>query len=88
MFNNPLNLIGVILIIAAISLGALPLTRPQLFRRQDIVLIIVFFACGLILLFQDRWYSKELTQFNLILLTVTALFYTVESIRLRSRNIQ
>ncbi|MDM9379730.1 Ycf66 family protein [Chlorogloeopsis sp. ULAP01] len=88
MFNNPLNLIGIILIIAAISLCALPFTRPQLFRRQDIVLIAAFFISGSILLFQKRWYNKELTQFNLILLAVTAIYYTFESIRLRSKNIQ
>ncbi|MBF2007651.1 Ycf66 family protein [Chlorogloeopsis fritschii PCC 9212] len=88
MFNNPLNLIGVILIIAAISLCALPFTRPQLFRRQDIVLIIVFFISGSILLFQNRWYNKELTQFNLILLAIPAIYYTFESLRLRSKNLQ
>lgn len=43
MFKNPLNLIGTILIIAALALSAMPFVRPDLFRRQDIVLIIVFF---------------------------------------------
>ncbi|PLZ87452.1 hypothetical protein CEN45_00570 [Fischerella thermalis CCMEE 5198] len=88
MLKNPLNLIGTILIIAALALSAMPFVRPNLFRRQDIVLIIVFFIAGFILFFNDRWYGKELVQFNLILMTISAIFYTVESIRLRSRNIQ
>jgi hypothetical protein len=88
MFNNPLNLIGTILIIAALGLSALPFVRPNLFRRQDIVLIIVFFVAGLILFSTNRWHGKELIQFNLILMTISAVFYTVESIRLRSKNIQ
>ncbi|BAZ67133.1 MAG: Ycf66 family protein [Pelatocladus maniniholoensis HA4357-MV3] len=88
MFKNPLNLIGTILIIAALALSALPFVRPSLFRRQDIVLIIVFLIAGFILFFNDRWYGKELIQFNLILLTISAIFYTVESIRLRSKNPQ
>lgn len=88
MFNNPLNLVGIILMLAAISLCALPVVRPQLFRREDIMLISGFLISGLILLFQDRWYDKELVQFNLILLAITAIFYTIESIRWRSKNIQ
>ncbi|PMB38797.1 hypothetical protein CEN40_08280 [Fischerella thermalis CCMEE 5205] len=88
MFKNPLNLIGTILIIAALALSAMPFVRPNLFRRQDIVLIIVFFIAGFILFFTNRWYGKELIQFNLILLTISAIFYTVESIRLRSKNPQ
>ncbi|MFB2769358.1 Ycf66 family protein [Pelatocladus sp. BLCC-F211] len=88
MFKNPLNLIGTILIIAALALSALPFVRPNLFRRQDIVLIIVFLISGFILFFNDRWYGKELIQFNLILLTISAIFYTFESIRLRSKNPQ
>ncbi|MER3493713.1 MAG: hypothetical protein C4323_16190 [Mastigocladus sp. ERB_26_2] len=88
MFNNPLNLIGTILIIAAIALSVMPFLRPKLFRRQDIILIIVYFIAGFILFFTDRWYGKELIQFNLILLTISAIFYTFESIRLRSKNPQ
>ncbi|MBH8564790.1 hypothetical protein I8748_21830 [Nostoc sp. CENA67] len=88
MLNNPLNLIGIILIVIALILGILPWIRPQNFRRQDIVLILVFLICGSILLSQQRWYNKELTQFNLILLTLPAVFYTFENITLRNRNNQ
>ncbi len=86
MFENPINLIGTILIIAAIILCALAVTRPQLFRRQDIVLIFAFFFCGLVLFSQHRWYRKELTQLNLILLSIPGVFYTIENIRMRHRN--
>lgn len=86
MFENPINLIGTILIIAGMTLCALPFTRPKLFRRQDIVLIVSFFFCGLVLFSQHRWYRKELTQLNLILLSIPGVFYTIQNIRLRSRN--
>ncbi|MFN6567278.1 hypothetical protein A6770_28555 [Nostoc minutum NIES-26] len=88
MFNNPLNLIGIILIVIALLLCTLPWVRPQSFRRQDIILIAVFLICGSILLSQKRWYNKELTQFNLILLTLPTVFYTFENITLRNRNNQ
>ena len=86
MFENPINLIGTILIISAMTLCALPFTRPKLFRRQDIVLIIAFFFCGLVLFSQHRWYRKELTQLNLILLSIPGVFYTIENIRMRNRT--
>lgn len=86
MFENPINLIGTILIISAITLCALPVTRPKLFRRQDIVLIFAFFLCGIVLFSQHRWYRKELTQLNLILLSIPGVFYTVENIRMRNKN--
>ncbi len=72
----------------AISLGLLPILRPKLFRRQDILLIVAFFISGVILFYKDRLYGKQLTEFSLMLLTVPAIFYTIESIRLRRRNIQ
>ncbi|MBH8577685.1 hypothetical protein I8752_32920 [Nostocaceae cyanobacterium CENA369] len=88
MFNNPLNIIGIFLIFIAIILSALPWVRPQSFRRQDIILIVIFLICGSILLSQKRWYNKELIQFNLILLTLPAVFYSLENITLRNRNNQ
>ncbi|MBD6620305.1 hypothetical protein FNW02_32115 [Komarekiella sp. 'clone 1'] len=83
--NNSTNLIGNILILAAISLCVVPLLRPKIFKRQDVLLIIAFLISGLSLLFQGR-YLNELPQFSLILLTASAIFYTAESIRLRIKN--
>lgn len=88
MFDSSLKLIGTILIVTAISLGFVPILVPKLFRKQDILLIGAFFISGIILFSKDKLYGKELTEFSLILLTVPALFYTIESIRLRRRNTQ
>ncbi len=86
MFPHKINSLGIILISVALFLSAIPFVRPNLFQRQDILLIIVFFICGLIFLFQNRLYSQGLTQFNLILLIFPAVFYTFESLRLRNRK--
>ncbi len=88
MFPHKINSLGIILISVALFLSAIPFVRPNLFQRQDILLIIVFFICGLIFLFQNRLYSQGLTQFNLILLIFPAVFYTFESLRLRNRKNQ
>lgn len=86
MFNHQINFLGIILITVALFLSAVPFVRPNLFRRQDIVLIIVFFICGFILQFQNLFYSQGLAQFNLILLMFPAIFYTFESLLLRNRK--
>lgn len=85
MFKNPLNLLGLILIIVALSLGALPFIRSKSFKRQDILLIIAFLVSGIIFLNQ-KWYRQELTQVNIILLTIPALAYTIESVRLKIKT--
>lgn len=59
MFKNPLNLIGTILIIAALALSAMPFVRPNLFRRQDIVLIIVFLLLVLFCILQTDGMAKN-----------------------------
>ncbi|MEC4883625.1 MAG: Ycf66 family protein [Scytonema sp. PMC 1070.18] len=84
MFKNTLNLLGTIFIVTALSLSVFVFLRPKLFRRQDIVLIVGFIICGGILLSQSRIYGGDLPQIILLLLTAPAIFYTVESLRLRS----
>lgn len=86
MFNHQINSLGIILITVALFLSAVPFVRPNLFQRQDILLIIVFFICGLILLFPNKLYTQGLTQFNLILLIFPAVFYTFESLLLRNKK--
>ncbi|GAA6614585.1 Ycf66 family protein [Scytonema sp. NUACC26] len=80
-----LNILGTILIITAIALSALVFLRPKIFKRQDIVLIVVFIICGIILLSQGSIYD-QLPQIILMLLTATAVSYTIDSLRLRSRK--
>ncbi|MEL6460747.1 MAG: Ycf66 family protein [Cyanobacteria bacterium J06621_15] len=82
MFKNPLNLLGFILIIVALALGALSFITSKSFKRQDILLIVAYLISGIIL-FNQKWFRQELTRINLILLTIPALAYTVESVRLR-----
>ncbi|MEM6401116.1 MAG: Ycf66 family protein [Cyanobacteria bacterium P01_D01_bin.116] len=85
MFKNPLNLLGFILIIVALALGTLPFINSKSFKRQDILLIIAYLISGIIF-FNQKWYRQELTQVNIILLTITALAYTVESLRLTMKT--
>ena len=81
MFKNPLNLLGFILIIVALLLATL-LVRYKSFKRQDILLIIAYLISGIIFLNQ-KWYRQELTQVNIILLTIPTFAYTIESVRLK-----
>ncbi|NJL09922.1 MAG: hypothetical protein HC908_06270 [Calothrix sp. SM1_7_51] len=85
-FSNPQNLLGNFLLIGALSMCAIFFLRPQLFKKQDIFLIFIFFICAFILISQDRWFNKEILQFNLILLTIPAIYYTFEIYRLRRKN--
>ncbi|BAY87254.1 hypothetical protein NIES267_67730 [Calothrix parasitica NIES-267] len=85
MFKNPLNLLGFLLIIVALGLGAFPFISSKSFKRQDILLIIAYLISGIIFLNQ-KWYRQELQRVNIILLTIPALAYTVESVRLRIKT--
>ncbi|OUL19314.1 hypothetical protein BV378_10545 [Nostoc sp. RF31YmG] len=85
MMKNSTNFIGSILILAAMALSAVPFVKPKIFKRQDVLLIIGFLIAGINLLLQGK-YLDELPQFSLVLLAISALFYTVESFRLRLRN--
>lgn len=74
-----------VLIITAILLSIISIARPQLFQQQYILLILAFLISGG-LLWPKVDYIKELPQLSLILLTVAAIFYTVECLRLQSKN--
>jgi hypothetical protein len=82
MFNSPLNLIGAVLIVTALALAAFAFLRPTLFRKLDTLVIAAFLISGIILFSRDRLYD-EFPQFILILLTVPAIFYAIENIRIR-----
>ena len=66
MLDNPVNVVGAIIIIVALGLGSLSFIRPQLVEKKDIILIIVFFVCGIVPVFHQRLYREELNQFHLI----------------------
>jgi hypothetical protein len=74
-----------VLIISAILLSIISIARPQLFQQQYILLILAFLISGG-LLWSKGNHIKELPQLTLILLTVTAIFYTFECLRLQSKN--
>lgn len=73
------------LIITAILLSLISIVRPQLFQQQYILLILAFLISGG-LLWSKGSSIKELPQLSLILLTVSAIFYTIECLRLQSKN--
>ncbi|BAZ12257.1 hypothetical protein NIES4071_40870 [Calothrix sp. NIES-4071] len=74
-----------VLIITAIALSLISIVRPQLFQQQYILLILAFLISGG-LLWSKGSSLKELQQLSLILLTVAAIFYTVECLRLQSKS--
>ncbi|MBW4613564.1 MAG: hypothetical protein KME21_09815 [Desmonostoc vinosum HA7617-LM4] len=83
--KNSTILVGNILIIAAIALCVLPFVRPQLFKRQDILVIAAFLIAGINLLLNGK-YLDDLPQFSLIILAASAVFYTAETMRLRMKD--
>ncbi|RUS98055.1 hypothetical protein DSM106972_082740 [Dulcicalothrix desertica PCC 7102] len=74
-----------VLIITAILLSLISIVRPQLFQQQYILLILAFLISGG-LLWSKGDSIKELPNLSLILLTVTAIFYTVECLRLQNKS--
>ena len=65
MFKNTLNLLGFILLIVALALGTLPFISSKLFKRQDILLIIVYLISGIVF-FRQKWFRQELQTVNII----------------------
>ena len=65
MFKNTLNLLGFILLIVALALGTLPFISSKLFKRQDILLIIVYLISGIVF-FRQKWFRQELRTVNII----------------------
>jgi hypothetical protein len=80
---NSASILGIFLAVAGASLYFLRSVRPELARDHDIFFAAVGLLCGFILLFQG-WRLDPILQFGQFLLTGSAIFFAVESIRLRS----
>jgi len=76
------SLVGIVLAAAGLSLYFLRSLRPKLARDHDIFFAAVALLCGGILFFQG-WRQDPILQFGQFMLTGTAIFFAVESIRLR-----
>ncbi|MEA5535991.1 Ycf66 family protein [Crocosphaera sp. XPORK-15E] len=79
---NSASILGIFLAVAGAGLYFLRTVRPELSRDHDIFFAAVGLLCGLILLFQG-WRLDPILQFGQFLLTGSAVFFAVESIRLR-----
>lgn len=77
------SILGICLAVAGAALYFLRNVRPELARDHDIFFSAVGLLCGFILLFQG-WRLDPILQFGQLLLTGSAIFFAVESIRLRS----
>ncbi|MDY7020678.1 MAG: Ycf66 family protein [Cyanobacteriota bacterium] len=85
MVNLGLNwssLLGIILAVSGAGLYFLRSWRPKLARDHDIFFAAIGLLCGGILLFQG-WRLDPILAFGQFLLTGSAIFFAVESIRLR-----
>jgi hypothetical protein len=81
-FLNWSQFLGVGLAGSGIALYALRSMRPKVARDHDIFFAAVALLCGGILFFQG-WRQDPILQFGQFLLTGSAIFFAVESIRLR-----
>ncbi|UZQ55677.1 Ycf66 family protein [Trichothermofontia sichuanensis B231] len=79
---NPASLLGIALAGAGLGLYVLRSIRPELSRDHDIFFAAVGLVSGLILLFQG-WRLDPILQFGQFLVAGSAVFFAVESIRLR-----
>ncbi|ACK67432.1 Ycf66 family protein [Rippkaea orientalis PCC 8801] len=79
---NSASILGIFLAVAGAGLYFLRSVRPELSRDHDIFFAAVGLLCGLILLFQG-WRLDPILQFGQFLLTGAAIFFAVETIRLR-----
>ncbi len=77
------SLLGIVLAVAGAALYFLRSVRPSLARDHDIFFAAVGLLCGGILFFQG-WRQDPILQFGQFLLTGSAIFFAVESIRLRN----
>lgn len=81
------NFIGLILLASGLSPIAIKFMKPQLFKPQDTILSVAFLlSAGLLFWFGGHYsliYKKE-PQFTLAFLTLPAVFYTFEMIRMRA----
>ncbi|AFY39198.1 Ycf66 family protein [[Leptolyngbya] sp. PCC 7376] len=79
---NSASILGIVLAAAGASLYFLRSVRPELSRDHDIFFAAVGLLCGFILLFQG-WRLDPILQFGQFLLSGSAVFFAIESIRLR-----
>jgi len=79
---NPASLLGIFLAIAGAGLYYLRSVRPELSRDHDIFFAAIGLLCGFILLFQG-WRLDPILLFGQFILAGSAIFFAVESIRLR-----
>jgi hypothetical protein len=80
---NSASILGIFLAVAGAALYFLRSVRPELSRDHDIFFAAIGLLCGFILLFQG-WRLDPILQFGQLLLSGSAIFFAVESIRLRS----
>ncbi len=76
------SLMGIVLVLCGVALYLLRTTRPNLARDHDIFFAAVALLCGGILFFQG-WRLDPILQFGQFLMTGSAVFFAVESIRMR-----
>lgn len=78
----PATLLGIALPVAGVALYFLRTIRPSLARDHDIFFAAVSVVCGCILLFQG-WRLDPILSLGQFMMTGSAIFFAVESIRLR-----
>lgn len=76
------SIVGIALAASGLALYFLRTFRPKLARDHDIFFAAVALLCGGILFFQG-WRQDPILQFGQFMLTASAVFFAVESIRLR-----
>jgi len=76
------SIVGIALAASGLALYFLRSFRPKLARDHDIFFAAVALLCGGILFFQG-WRQDPILQFGQFMLTGSAVFFAVESIRLR-----
>lgn len=83
IISNASSLVGVGLALSGVALYFLRSVRPGLARDHDIFFAAVALVCGGILFF-NGWRQDPILQFGQFMLTGSAVFFAIESIRLRS----
>jgi hypothetical protein len=79
---GPGGILGILIAVAGAGLYFLRSVRPELARDHDIFFAAVGVLCGGILFFQG-WRLDPILMFGQLLLTGSAVFFAIESIRLR-----
>lgn len=79
---NSASILGIFLALSGAGLYLMRSLRPEISRDHDIFFAAVGLLCGGILLWHG-WRLDPILQFSQLLLSSTAIFFAVESIRLR-----